>query len=179
MTVAAVLLPWVGLSVTAVRGGDDEIVTLACNEVVQTASGGRIWRGGMLNTGDEYYDVEVRIRFLDQDNNTVGETSARTDVLGTGKMLPLEAPLPASAARVQMYSLHWRAGKNFSVGRLFGVSALGVRLPAVPGRQARLNRELIDPGKPWQNGRTNRSTVSFATRAYRWSGFVIEATPSH
>src|SRR5262249_14691384 len=42
------------------------------------------------------------------------------DVLGTGKMLPLEAPLPASAARIQMYSLHWRAGKNFSVGRLFG-----------------------------------------------------------
>lgn len=120
VTVAAVLLPVVGLWVTAVRAGDDEIVTLARNEVVQTASGGRIWRGGMLNTGDEYYDVEVRIRFLDKDNNTVGETSARADVLGMGKMLPLEAPLPASAARMQMYSLHWRAGKTFSVGRLFG-----------------------------------------------------------
>lgn len=120
VTAAAVLLPVVGLWLTAVRGGDDEIVTLARNEVVQTASGGRIWRGGMLNTGDEYYDVEVRIRFLDKDNNTVGETSARADVLGTGKMLPLEAALPASAARIQMYSLHWRAGRDFSVGRLFG-----------------------------------------------------------
>lgn len=120
VTVAVVLLPVVGLWVIAVRGGDDEIVTLARNEVVQTASGARIWRGGMLNTGDEYYDVEVRIRFLDKDNNTVGETSARADVLGSGQMLPLEAPLPASAARMQVYSLHWRAGRSFSVGRLFG-----------------------------------------------------------
>ncbi|MGH3626197.1 MAG: FxLYD domain-containing protein [Sciscionella sp.] len=120
VALAVVLLPGVGLWVIAVHGGDDEIVTLARNEVVQDASGGRIWRGAMLNTGDEYYDVEVRIRFLDQDNNTVGEISARADVLGSKKILPLEAPLPASAARMQMYSLHWRAGKKFSVGNLFG-----------------------------------------------------------
>lgn len=120
MTVAAVLLPVVGLWVTAVHGGDDEIVTLARNEVVPTASGGRIWRGGMLNTGDEYYDVEVRIRFLDKDNGTVGETNAHVDTLASNQYLPLEAPLPASAARMQMYSLHWRAGKEFSVGNLFG-----------------------------------------------------------
>ena len=120
VAVAAVLLPLVGLWMIAVHGGDDEIVTLARNEVVQDASGGRIWRGAMLNTGDDYYDVEVRIRFLDKDNNTVGETSAHADMLGSQKILPLEAPLPAAAARMQVYMLHWRAGKNFSVGRLFG-----------------------------------------------------------
>jgi len=120
VAVAAVLLPLADLWVTAVHGGDDEIVTLARNDVVPSAGGGRIWRGAMLNTGDEYYDVDVRIRFLDANNDTVGETSAHANVLGSKELLQLEAPLPASAARMQVYSLHWRAGKAFSVGRLFG-----------------------------------------------------------
>ena len=50
VTVAAVLLPVVGLWATAVHGGDDEIVTLARNEVVSTASGGHMWRRQYMNT---------------------------------------------------------------------------------------------------------------------------------
>lgn len=121
VSAAAVLLPLIALWVLAVRAGDDEIVTVARNEVVQDGTGNRLWRGAMLNRADtDYREVAVTIRFLDKDGRTVGETSARTDVLGAGQMLPLEAPLPASAVRMQMYSLQWRAGKDRTINGLFG-----------------------------------------------------------
>lgn len=118
---SAVVLPLVAMWVFLVSQTNDENVAVARNEVVQDASGGRLWRGGMLNRADtEYREVAVTIRFLAEDGSTVGETSARADVLGAGQMLPLEAPLPASAVRMQMYSLQWRTGRNFNVGGLFG-----------------------------------------------------------
>ncbi len=70
--------------------------------------------------GLRFVEVAVTIHFLDKDNKTVGETSARTNVLAAGQMLPLEAALPPSAVRMQMYSLQWRKAEDLTSGRLFG-----------------------------------------------------------
>jgi hypothetical protein len=118
---SGILLPLVAMWMFLVAHSNDENVAVARNEIVQDGSGGRVWRGAMLNRADtEYREVAVTIRFLDKDGRTVGQTSASADVLGAGQMLPLEAPLPESAVRMQMYSLQWRTGRDFNVGGLFG-----------------------------------------------------------
>jgi hypothetical protein len=116
-----IVLPVVAMWLFIVSHDDDEIVTVVRNEIVQDDAGGRRWRGAMLNTADtEYREVAVTFRFLDKDGRKVGQASASADVLGSGQMLPLEAPLPASAVRMQMFSLYWRRGRDFRDERLFG-----------------------------------------------------------
>jgi hypothetical protein len=148
LAVAAVLLPLVGLWMIAVHGGDDEIVILARNEVAPDASGGRIWRGAMLNTGDEYY-VEVRIRFLDQDNNTVGETRARRHTRFAADTAARSSVTGGGRADAGVYAA-WARRQEFQCRQTVrSVSALGVRLSAIPS-----STEPYASPSPWATAST-------------------------
>jgi hypothetical protein len=93
---------------------------LTRNEVVTDGGGNRTWHGAFLNiTGDEYREVEAVIRFLDGNNRPVGDVRREVARLGTRESLPLEAPLPQGAVRMQVYSLQRRTGP-LNLGKLFG-----------------------------------------------------------
>lgn len=93
---------------------------LVRNEVVVDEAGSRIWHGSFLNpTDNEYREVAATIRFLDANNQPVGEVRAQVERLATRESLPLQGPLPTAAARMQVYSLQRRTGPN-NLGRWFG-----------------------------------------------------------
>lgn len=93
---------------------------LVQNDVVVAEAGRRTWRGSFLNPTDhEYREVSATIRFLDVSNRPVGEVRGQVDRLRTGESLPLEAPLPETAVRMQVYSLQRRTDPG-NLGKLFG-----------------------------------------------------------
>lgn len=95
---------------------DDEILALARNEAVADASGQRAWSGSFVNTNDRTLrDVAVSVDFLDNQDQTVGNTSARAAELPFGARLDLRAALPAGAARIRIHSVEWRMGEKTAV----------------------------------------------------------------
>ena len=100
---------------------DDEILALVRNEVVTNAAGQRTWAGSFVNTNDETLrDVAVTVDFLDSGNRAVGKSEASAAVLPFNERLELQAPLPASAVRLRIYSVQWRMGGS---GVLIGAFA--------------------------------------------------------
>lgn len=101
---------------------DDGNIALVRNDVVHQNSDIRIWQGTMVNTTDsQYREIDVTIRFLDSQNQPVGEVTGRADQLEPGETLDLRAALPSNAARMQVYSLAWRTGRlDKSVGEPLG-----------------------------------------------------------
>lgn len=98
----------------------DEALVVSRNEIVSDAQDQRHWYGTLLNPTDSVYrEIAVTIRFLDAEDQPVGETRGQIEQLLPGENLPLEGALPESAARMQVYSLQWRTGRR-NVGRLFG-----------------------------------------------------------
>lgn len=92
---------------------DGSNIALVRNDVTQNSSGIRTWQGEMGNTTDsQYREIAVEIRFLDGNDQQVGEVSGGADVLEPGKSFKLQAPLPAQAQAVQVYSLTWVTGRN-------------------------------------------------------------------
>lgn len=117
-TAFAVLLMAIATIVVLAASQRDEEVVLSRNEATQDPSGARIWQGAMLNRTDRpYQDVSVAILFRDRDGAPVAWTGGRVDRLEPGESLDLQAPLPAGAADMQMYSLRWRnAGHSAELG---------------------------------------------------------------
>lgn len=88
------------------RPGDN--IALSRNEVVQTATGQRRWRGTMWNHTDSLYrNLDTVILFVDRDGKPVGQARAGAKRLDPGETFHLDAPLPADAARMQVYQLRW------------------------------------------------------------------------
>jgi len=113
LAVAAVLL-----MVFAVVHQDDEILALVRNEVVTTEAGQRTWKGGFVNTHDtSLRDVAVIVDFVDGQDRKLGRAEAEAVELPPGRQLDLQAPLPAGAARIRVYSVQWRMGRK---ARLMG-----------------------------------------------------------
>ena len=114
----------IGILVLWVLGAtdDDGNIALTQNDVLVEATGKRTWQGRMSNTTDsQYRDIAVTIRFLDQNDQPVGEISGSVQKLEPGESMPLQADLPVEAARMQVYSLSWRTGRNDkSVGEPLG-----------------------------------------------------------
>ena len=97
---------------------DDSNIALVRSDVELDDSGRRTWHGTMMNrTDSRYREVAVTIRFLGADDIPVGEARGQADLLEPGEVLPMSAPLPSQAERIQVYSLQWRTG---DVGRLLG-----------------------------------------------------------
>ena len=122
---ASAALPLAILYVLAATDPDGNIA-LTHNEVVDGGPTGRIWRGRMMNTSgspspSQYREIAVTIRFLDQNGRPVGEAKGSADVLEAQQGFDFEAPLPATATSIQVYSLQWRTGDaGRIVGRLLG-----------------------------------------------------------
>jgi hypothetical protein len=92
---------------------DDEILALVRNEVTTNAAGQRAWSGSFVNTNSRILrDVAVTVDLLDSQNRTVGKTEAKATELPFGARLNLEAPLPADAARMRIYSVQWRMDRT-------------------------------------------------------------------
>lgn len=88
---------------------DDEILALVRNEVLTDAANQRIWAGSFVNTNDSTLrDVAVTVNFLDSGNGIVGKVEAKAAELPFRGRLDLQAPLPASAVRLRIYSVQWR-----------------------------------------------------------------------
>ena len=114
----------------------EEDFPLIRNEVVVDGTGNRIWHGSFLNPRDsDYREVAATIRFLDANNRPVGEVRGQVERLGTGESLPLQGPLPQTAARMQVYSLQRRTEPDNS-GRLLG-----------PYRPWEFGYLMLDPAK--------------------------------
>ena len=117
---ALMLLPLLALPVWVATADAEESIPLSRNEVVVDSAGNRTWYGTMLNPTDSIYrELAVTIRFLDANDHAVGEARGQIAQLQPGESLPLQAALPATAVRMQMYSLQWRTGRR-NVGRLLG-----------------------------------------------------------
>jgi hypothetical protein len=109
--VALLLAPILVLWFLVVHQKDD-ILALSRNEVVQGTSG-RMWVGSFVNTNDKpLRDVGVTVEFLDSANRRVGKADAVAAELPFGARLDLQAPLPADAARMRIYSVQWRMGST-------------------------------------------------------------------
>jgi hypothetical protein len=92
---------------------NDEILALIRNEVVTDAAGQRAWAGSFMNTNERTLrDVAVTVDFLDNQNRTVGKTTAESAELPFSTRLDLQAALPPDAARIRIYSVQWRMGKT-------------------------------------------------------------------
>jgi len=88
---------------------NDEILALIRNDVVTDAAGQRSWVGTFVNTNEKTLrDVAVTVDFLDSRNQTVGRAKAEALELPGDAALDLQAPLPADAARLRIYSVQWR-----------------------------------------------------------------------
>lgn len=113
MTVSAlVVLPLLILWVLLATD-DDGNIALVRNDVIYDETGGRSWRGTMGNdTDSQYRDIAVTIRFLDANDQPVGEVSGVADVLEPGESLHIEAKLAPQAVAVQVYSLEWETGRK-------------------------------------------------------------------
>jgi len=97
---------------------NDEILALVRNEVVTGAGGQRTWAGRFVNTNERALrDVAVTVDLLDDQNRTVGKAEAEAAELTFGARLDLQAPLPADAVRLRIYSVQWRMdGTNALMG---------------------------------------------------------------
>jgi hypothetical protein len=92
---------------------NDEILALSRNEVVTDAAGQRTWAGTFVNTHERTLrDVAVTVDFLDRENRTVGKAEAEAAELAYGSRLDLQAPLPADAVRLRIYSVQWRMDRT-------------------------------------------------------------------
>lgn len=92
---------------------DDSNIALVRNDVSQDVSGTRTWHGTMGNTTDsQYREIVVTIRFLDSNDQAVGEISGSADVLEPDESFTLQAPLPPEAVAMQVYSLEWVTGRK-------------------------------------------------------------------
>jgi hypothetical protein len=92
---------------------DDEILALVRNEVVTDAGGERTWVGSFVNTNDRSLrDVAVTVDFVDGQGRTVGRARADAAELPFGARLEMQAPLPAGAAKLRIYSVQWRMGRS-------------------------------------------------------------------
>ena len=92
-----------------------------CQKLAEGAgAGNRTWYGAFQNaSGSEDREVAVTIRFLDNNNGPVGEVRGQVERLAPGESLPLQGPLPKTAARMQVYSVQRRTGPD-NLGRLLG-----------------------------------------------------------
>lgn len=117
---ALLLLPLLVLPLWVATADAEESIPLSRNEVMADGAGNRTWHGAMLNPSDSLYrELAVTIRFLDANNRPVGETRGQIEQLQPGESLPLQAALPETAVRMQVYSLQWRTGRR-NAGRLLG-----------------------------------------------------------
>lgn len=92
---------------------DDGNIALVRNDLSESISGARTWHGTMGNTTDsQYREIVVTIRFLDSNDQAVGEVSGSAEVLEPGESFDLQAPLPPQAVAMQVYSLEWVTGRN-------------------------------------------------------------------
>ena len=108
LIVVPLLILWVLLATD-----DDSNIALVRNDVVQDSSGERTWRGTMGNTTDsQYREITVTIRFLDDNDQKVGEVKGSADVLEPGESFDLQASLAPAAVAMQVYSLEWRTGRK-------------------------------------------------------------------
>lgn len=113
LLVALILVMWF-----RVVHQEDEILALIRNEVTADSAGQRSWQGRFVNTNDRALrEVSVAVDFLDQQGRTVGSASATAPELTYGSHLDLQAPLPATAARIRIQSVQWRMdGKSVTLG---------------------------------------------------------------
>jgi hypothetical protein len=92
---------------------DDEILALVRNEVVTDLAGQKTWAGSFVNTNSRTLrDVVVTVDLLDSQNRTVGKARAEIPELPPGRRLDLQAPLPAGAVRMRIYSVQWRMDRT-------------------------------------------------------------------
>lgn len=93
-----------------------ENIALSRNEVVRAESGERTWRGTFWNHSDSLYtDLDAVILFLDKEGRPVSQARGAADRLDPGETFHLVAPLPADAARMQIYQLRWTTGGHPAV----------------------------------------------------------------
>ena len=108
LVIVPMLILWVLLATD-----DDGNIALVRNDVVRDDAGGQIWQGTMGNTTDsQYREINVTIRFLDANDQPVGEVGGTADVLEPGESFNFEAALPSQAVAMQVYSLSWRTGRK-------------------------------------------------------------------
>ena len=108
LLIAPLFAGWVLLALD-----DDGNIALVRNDVVDSDSGSRVWHGTMGNTTDsQYRDIAVTIRFLDNNDQPVGQVKGAASVLEPGESFDLKAPLPMQAAAIQVYHLEWRTGRR-------------------------------------------------------------------
>lgn len=104
---SAVLLGFMAIFVMAATDPTDNIA-LSRNDVMRTAEGERLWRGTFWNHTDSLYtDLDTVILFLDEEGKPVGEARGGASRLDPGEVFHLQALLPESAARMQVYQLRW------------------------------------------------------------------------
>lgn len=109
---------------------DDEILALVRNDVVADTAGKRTWAGSFVNTNDRTLrDVGVTVDFLDSQNRTVGKADAKADELRLGARLNLQAPLPADAVRLRIYSVQWRMDRTAADRWLRGIPGAALMGP--------------------------------------------------
>jgi len=105
---ALVILPILVLWFRVVHQ-DDEILALIRNDVVTSPAGQRTWAGSFINTNERTLrDVAVTVDFLDGQDRTVAKAEAEAAELPFSARLNVEAPLPADAVRLRIYSVQWR-----------------------------------------------------------------------
>jgi hypothetical protein len=115
---ALLVLAFMAMFVMAATDDTDNIA-LSRNQVVQAPSGQRIWRGTFWNHSDSLYtELDTVVLFLDKDGKPVGQARGGADRLDPGETFHFQAPLPAEAARMQVYQLRWarEGGPRIALG---------------------------------------------------------------
>lgn len=104
---AFLLLAFAAMFVMAATDDTDNIA-LSRNEVVRGAAGEATWHGTFWNHTDSLYTgLDAVILFLDQEGRPVGQARGGAERLDPGEVFHLSAPLPADAARMQVYQMRW------------------------------------------------------------------------
>jgi hypothetical protein len=107
-TILALLLLPLAVFFVMAATDDTENIALSRNEIVQSATGTRVWRGTMWNHTDSLYtELDTVVLFLDAEGKPVGQTRGGASRLDPGEVFHLQAELPAQAARMQIYQLRW------------------------------------------------------------------------
>lgn len=134
--VAALLLLMILVMWFKVVHQADEILALVRNDVV-TAASERTWHGSFVNTNSRTLrDLAVTVELLDAGNRTVSTVKSESRELPFGSRLVLQAPLPAEAVRMRIYSVQWRMDRS-------GVDRWLRRASGA---------ELMGPFPPWEFG---------------------------